>query len=170
MKSARRYVARARICWAGYGLCEATWTRTEAQLALRKSLCERYPKLGRAMMLRETLQDVLADQDEALLRWWCQRAKRSRLKPFKQLVERSVSTGPESLPSWKPESPTASSKPLTGFSNSLSVWPAVSAPSLPSAPWLCLKQAASHSISQNSYPLFKTAVKSFAKQRRPAPL
>jgi len=63
------------------------WTRTEEQLALRKSLCEQYPKLGRAMMLRETLQDVLADQDEEQLRWWCKRAKRSRLEPFKKLAD-----------------------------------------------------------------------------------
>jgi transposase len=63
------------------------WTRSEEQLALRNALCRTYPKLGRAMMLRELLQDVLAQEDEELLRWWCKRAKRSRLTPFKKLVD-----------------------------------------------------------------------------------
>ena len=63
------------------------WTRSEEQLARREALCREYPKLGRAMMLRESLQDVLAQQDEELLRWWCNRAKRSRLAPFKKLAD-----------------------------------------------------------------------------------
>jgi transposase len=63
------------------------WTRTEEQLARRETLCRQYPKLGRARMLREALQDVLAQQDEELLRWWCQRAKRSRLLAFKKLAD-----------------------------------------------------------------------------------
>lgn len=63
------------------------WTRSEEQLARREALCRQYPKLGRAMMLRESLQDVLAQQDEELLRWWCNRAKRSRLEPFKKLAD-----------------------------------------------------------------------------------
>jgi transposase len=32
------------------------------------------------------LQDVLADEDEEALRWWCKRAKLSRLEPFRELA------------------------------------------------------------------------------------
>ena len=63
------------------------WTRSEEQLACRRALCRTYPKLGRAMMLRELLQDFLAQEDPELLRWWCRRAKRSRLGPFKKLAD-----------------------------------------------------------------------------------
>jgi transposase len=62
------------------------WTRSDEQRALRAQLCRQYPKLGRAMMLRETLQDVLAGEDPALLKWWVTRAKRARLAPFHQLA------------------------------------------------------------------------------------
>ena len=37
-------------------------------------------------MLRETLQDVLAGEDEQGLRWWSRRATRSRLEPFRKLA------------------------------------------------------------------------------------
>lgn len=63
------------------------WTRSKEQLERRRELCRTYPKLGRAMMLRELLQDFLAQEDPKLLRWWCTRAKRSRLGPFKKLAE-----------------------------------------------------------------------------------
>lgn len=62
------------------------WTRSPEQLALRATLCKGYPRLGRAMMLREILQDVLAGQDPESLDWWCRRAMRSRLEPFKDLA------------------------------------------------------------------------------------
>ncbi|RYD72590.1 MAG: ISL3 family transposase [Verrucomicrobiaceae bacterium] len=63
------------------------WTRSKEQLERRRELCRTYPKLGRAMMLRELLQDILAQEDPELLRWWCTRAKRSRLGPFKKLAD-----------------------------------------------------------------------------------
>lgn len=63
------------------------WTRSKEQLERRRALCRTYPKLGRAMMLRELLQDVFAQEDPELLRWWCTRAKRSRLGPFKKLAD-----------------------------------------------------------------------------------
>jgi transposase len=63
------------------------WTRSAEQLALRQRLCQQYPKLGRAMMLRELLQDVLADEDPTALRWWVTRARRSRLEPFRHLAD-----------------------------------------------------------------------------------
>jgi transposase len=62
------------------------WTRSEQQLATRHALCREYPKLGRAMMLREILQDILADEDTESLAWWCSRAMRSRLEPFKKVA------------------------------------------------------------------------------------
>jgi len=64
-----------------------SWTRSEEQLALRQQLCKQYPKLGRAMMLREILQDVLADEDPAALRWWVTRARRAKLEPFRKLAD-----------------------------------------------------------------------------------
>jgi transposase len=63
------------------------WTRTEEQQARRRAICRHYPKLGRAMMLRETLQDVLAGEDPVSLRWWVTRARRSRLEPFRKLAD-----------------------------------------------------------------------------------
>jgi transposase len=63
------------------------WTRSPEQSALRARLCKDYPKLGRAMMLRETLQDILAAEDAPSLRWWITRARRSRLEPFRRLAD-----------------------------------------------------------------------------------
>jgi transposase len=62
------------------------WTRTEEQQKTREALCRQYPTLGRATMLRETLQDVLASEDEEGLRWWCRRTMRSLLEPFRKLA------------------------------------------------------------------------------------
>jgi transposase len=61
-------------------------TRTAEQVERRRELCRLYPKLGRAMALRETLQDILADEDEDSLRWWIRRARVSRLQPFRELA------------------------------------------------------------------------------------
>jgi len=63
------------------------WTRSEEQQAQREALGRQYPKLGRAMMLRETLQDILAGEDSESLRWWVTRARRSRLEPFRKLAD-----------------------------------------------------------------------------------
>lgn len=41
------------------------WIRSEEQQAHRNSLCHLYPKLGRAIGLRDMLQDILATEDEA---------------------------------------------------------------------------------------------------------
>ena len=61
------------------------WTRTEAQLNLRNKHCKTYPKLGRAMALRECLQDVLSDKNRDSLKWWINWAAHCRLEPFKKL-------------------------------------------------------------------------------------
>ncbi len=52
------------------------WTRSEEQKGLRSSLCAADPRLGRAIGLREALQE---------LRWWLPWADRSRLAPFRRL-------------------------------------------------------------------------------------
>ncbi len=64
-------------------------TRSEEQLATRRKLLAAYPKLARAMALRDTLQDFLQSEDTSLLRWWCSWAQRSRLLPF-VILARSV--------------------------------------------------------------------------------
>lgn len=33
------------------------------------------------------LQDILAEEDEGALRWWCKRAKLSRLQAFRELAQ-----------------------------------------------------------------------------------
>lgn len=65
------------------------WTRSDEQLETRRRLLAAYPKLARAMALKDTLQDILESEDAPLLRWWCAWAQRSRLKPFVALA-RSV--------------------------------------------------------------------------------
>jgi len=62
------------------------WTRTEEQKALRKAICAQYPKLGRALKLKETLQASLWARDTQSLKWWCGWAARSRLEPFRRLA------------------------------------------------------------------------------------
>lgn len=84
----RRELARAGADLKGslWALRGNEWTRSQNQLEIRKALCAQYPKLARAMMLREMLQDVLAGEDPESLDWWCRRAMRSRLEPFKDLA------------------------------------------------------------------------------------
>ena len=61
------------------------WTRSSTQQQQRRLLSQSYPKLGKALGLRDLLQDILAQEDKELLAWWCQRARRSRLAPFVRL-------------------------------------------------------------------------------------
>ena len=77
----------AELRGALWALRGNVWTHTPEQTALRKQLTRDYPKLGRAMMLRESLQDVLAGEDAAALRWWVTRARRARLAPFRKLAD-----------------------------------------------------------------------------------
>lgn len=62
------------------------WTRSQDQLSQRQQLCRDYPKIGRAIALREALQDVLADSDLDSLHWWRGWAARSQLEPFRKLA------------------------------------------------------------------------------------
>lgn len=69
--------------WAIRGNAE---TRTEQQLQRRYDLMDQYPKLGRAMALREFLQEALQEENPETLSYWVKWAQRSRLKPFAQLA------------------------------------------------------------------------------------
>ena len=84
---------RKQVRREGADLNDSLWalrgnenTRSAEQIQRRRELCGRYPKLGRAMGLRETLQDILAEEDAESLRWWIRRAKLSRLEPFRKLA------------------------------------------------------------------------------------
>ena len=84
----RRELARAGAELKGslWALRGNEWTRSQEQRQQRSALCNRYPKLGRAIGLRDMLQDIFADEDQEALRWWCKRAKLSRLEPFRELA------------------------------------------------------------------------------------
>jgi transposase len=62
------------------------WNLSEDKRLLRNQLARRYKALGRALMLRDVLADILATGTEADLRAWCTRMLRSRLEPFRDLV------------------------------------------------------------------------------------
>lgn len=62
------------------------WTRSEEQQKQRRELREKYPKIGRALGLRESLQDALGMRNKECLIWWCEWANRSRLSPFIKLA------------------------------------------------------------------------------------
>jgi transposase len=61
------------------------WTRTQEQLRNRERFIRDYPILGRAVGLRECLQDMLSLGKEEGLRRWCHWADRCRLEPFRKL-------------------------------------------------------------------------------------
>ena len=61
------------------------WTRSAEQLETRARFIHDYPILGRAIGLRECLQDMLAIGGEENLRGWCVWADRCRLEPFRKL-------------------------------------------------------------------------------------
>ena len=63
------------------------WTRSQAQQIQRQELAKTYPKLGRALGLREMLQDILTERSPEALKWWCARAGRSQLEPFRKLAK-----------------------------------------------------------------------------------
>jgi transposase len=68
------------------------WNLKPEQQETRRTLCQRYKRLGRALALRDALQDVYEAPREdgpALLKEWCAWAGRSRLAPF-QKVARTI--------------------------------------------------------------------------------
>jgi transposase len=65
------------------------WNLSPEQQEVRMTLSRRYKSLGRALALRDALQDVYAAPREdgpSLLQEWCAWAARSRLEPFQKLV------------------------------------------------------------------------------------
>jgi transposase len=63
------------------------WTRSQQQLEDRRRFVRDYPILGRALSLRDSLQDVLSVGESDGLQWWCGWAARSRLAPFRKLAK-----------------------------------------------------------------------------------
>jgi len=67
------------------------WNLSTKRQKQRRDLCAQYTKLGRAMILRETLQAIYASPDQlsaqSQLQWWCGWAVRSRLEPFRTLAK-----------------------------------------------------------------------------------
>jgi len=105
-KAARR-VRRSRINMAGQALDKVrkdvarkggdlrgglwalrgnAWTRNSEQQERRSQLMAAYPALGRAVALREFLQDALAGSDRSQLEAWLAWAQRSRLAAFRDLA------------------------------------------------------------------------------------
>lgn len=64
-----------------------SWEQSAEKLEQRETLSKKYRRLGRALELRESLQDVLRDEDEESLKMWCNWAMRSRLASFKRLAK-----------------------------------------------------------------------------------
>lgn len=62
------------------------WTRNSEQQERRSQLMAAYPALGRAVALREFLQDALAGSDRSQLEAWLAWAQRSRLAAFRDLA------------------------------------------------------------------------------------
>jgi len=62
------------------------WNLSADNLQKRNQLARQYKTLGRALMLRDVLADILSTGTEADLRAWCTRMLRSRLEPFRRLV------------------------------------------------------------------------------------
>ena len=65
------------------------WNLKPEQQELRRSLCQRYKRLGRALALRDALQDIYEAPKAdglALLEQWCAWARRSRMGPFQKLA------------------------------------------------------------------------------------
>jgi transposase len=62
------------------------WTRNSEQQERRSQLMAAYPALGRAVALREFLQDALAGSDRSQLEVWLAWAQRSRLAAFRDLA------------------------------------------------------------------------------------
>jgi transposase len=84
---------RRRLQAVGANLKGGRWSllgneenKTEEQKSERYRLCKLYPMLGRAIGLRDALQDILSLRDGSSLKWWCGWAFRSRLPEFAALA------------------------------------------------------------------------------------
>ena len=61
------------------------WTRSQKQLKIRQQYCQNYPKLGRALAMRQSLQEILRDSSQEMFKWWLGWADRSKLEPMRKL-------------------------------------------------------------------------------------
>lgn len=87
----RRQMQRAGADLKGslWALRGNEWNLKPEQQELRQNLCHRYKRLGRALALRDALQDIYEAPKEdgpALLEQWCAWARRSRLGAFRKLA------------------------------------------------------------------------------------
>jgi transposase len=87
----RRQMQRAGADLKGslWALRGNEWNLKPEQQEMRRSLCQRYKRLGRALALRDALQDIYEapkEEGPALLEQWCAWARRSRLGPLQKLA------------------------------------------------------------------------------------
>ena len=87
----RRQMQRAGADLKGslWALRGNEWNLKPEQQDVRATLAQRYKSLGRALALRDALQDVYEaprEEGPALLKEWCAWASRSRLEPFQKFV------------------------------------------------------------------------------------
>jgi transposase len=85
----RKDLARqsADLCGGRWALRGNVWTRNGEQQQRRTQLMPAYPALGRAVVLRQLLQDALASGERAQLDGWLTWAERSRLAAFRDLAQ-----------------------------------------------------------------------------------
>jgi transposase len=129
------------------------WTRSPEQLKLRRRLCNAYRPLARAMGLRELLQDILAVEDADALDWWCSRAMRSRLEPFKDLARTIRNHRAGIIAFLRTRVTNGLVEAINGLIQLAKRSAPASVPSRTFASSLCSKRAGSNSISLMLYPL-----------------
>jgi transposase len=85
---------RKQLKREGADLSQGLWairgnenTRTEEQKQRRTELMVQYPKIGRALALRDCFQEALLQEDSQALKDWVGWAQRSRLEPFQKMAK-----------------------------------------------------------------------------------
>ena len=81
------------------------------------------------------LQDILADEDQEALRWWCKRAKLSRLQPFRELAVSIQEHWSGVVAFLETGLTNGAIEAVNVCSNLLSVWPEVFALCVTSVSW-----------------------------------
>ena len=96
----------------------------------KKRVVQPLPQARTGDRPRDTLQDILADEDQEALRWWCKRAKLSRLGPFRELAQSIQEHWSGVVAFLKLDLPMVPSKPLIVCCNSQVFGQRVSLPAL----------------------------------------